>query len=32
MTINKTDYIWFNGRLIPWNQAQVHVAAHALHY
>ncbi len=32
MTISKTEYIWFNGRLIPWDQAQVHVAVHALHY
>jgi branched-chain amino acid aminotransferase len=32
MTINRTEHIWFNGRLIPWDQAQVHVATHALHY
>ena len=32
MTINSTEHIWFNGRLILWDQAQVHVAAHALHY
>ena len=32
MTISKTEWIWFNGRLVPWDQAQVHVATHALHY
>lgn len=24
--------IWFNGRLVPWDEARVHVLAHALHY
>jgi branched-chain amino acid aminotransferase len=24
--------IWFNGKLVPWDQAQVHVLTHALHY
>jgi len=32
MTINKTEHIWFDGQLIPWDEAQVHVAAHVLHY
>jgi branched-chain amino acid aminotransferase len=32
MTISKTDTIWFDGRLVPWDQAQVHVSIHALHY
>ncbi len=32
MTINKTEHVWFDGRLVPWDQAQVHVAAHVLHY
>ena len=32
MPIDKTDLIWFNGKLIPWDQAQVHVMIHALHY
>jgi branched-chain amino acid aminotransferase len=32
MTISKTEHVWFNGRLVPWDQAQVHVAAHVLHY
>ena len=25
-------YIWFNGELIPWADAKVHVMVHALHY
>jgi branched-chain amino acid aminotransferase len=32
MTMNKADWIWFNSQLVPWDEAQVHVAAHALHY
>ncbi len=24
--------VWFDGQLVPWDQATVHVAAHALHY
>jgi branched-chain amino acid aminotransferase len=30
--MQKADKIWFDGRLVPWEQATVHVAAHALHY
>jgi branched-chain amino acid aminotransferase len=25
-------YIWFNGDLVPWAEAKVHVMTHALHY
>jgi len=32
MTIQKTEWIWMNGRFVPWDEAQVHVLAHALHY
>ena len=32
MAIEKADKIWFDGQLIPWDQANVHVAAHVLHY
>jgi branched-chain amino acid aminotransferase len=28
----KTDFIWMNGRLVSWADAQVHVTAHALQY
>lgn len=24
--------IWFNGKMVPWDNAQVHVLSHALHY
>ncbi|MDC7676530.1 branched-chain amino acid transaminase [Asticcacaulis machinosus] len=26
------DTIWFNGKLIPWEDATIHVMTHALHY
>jgi branched-chain amino acid aminotransferase len=32
MNIPKTDWIWHNGRLVKWDEATVHVTAHALHY
>lgn len=32
MPIPATPYIWFNGKLIPWEKATVHVLSHALHY
>lgn len=28
----KTDKIWFNGKLVDWQDAQVHVLTHTLHY
>src|SRR5690242_15352734 len=28
----KSDLIWFNGELTPWDDARVHVSAHALQY
>lgn len=32
MPITPTKYIWFNGELVPWERATVHVMTHALHY
>ena len=32
MAIKTTEWIWFNGKLVPWNDARVHVMTHALHY
>ena len=32
MAIQAADKIWFDGQLVPWDRANVHVAAHALHY
>lgn len=28
----KTQFIWLNGELLPWDNAQIHVTAHALQY
>jgi branched-chain amino acid aminotransferase len=30
--VNKTAKIWMDGRLIPWDEAKVHVLTHTLHY
>src|SRR6185369_6512038 len=27
-----TDYVWLDGRMVPWADAQVHVLTHTLHY
>lgn len=32
MPIPATQYIWFNGKLVHWEKATVHVLTHALHY
>ena len=32
MGFTKTEKIWFNGKLVNWDEAQVHVLAHCLHY
>jgi len=30
--MQKSEKIWFDGQLVPWDQATVHVTAHVLHY
>jgi branched-chain amino acid aminotransferase len=30
--ITPTDKIWMNGELVDWDQAQVHILTHSLHY
>ncbi len=30
--VDKVDKIWFDGELVPWDQANVHVLTHTLHY
>lgn len=30
--MEKTEKIWFDGKLVPWDAAQVHVLTHTLHY
>ena len=32
MAAHKADMVWFNGELVPWDDATVHVTAHVLHY
>ena len=32
MPIEKVEKIWFNGEMVDWDKAQVHVLSHALHY
>jgi branched-chain amino acid aminotransferase len=29
---NENGKVWMNGRLVPWNEATIHVASHAIHY
>lgn len=29
---DRDGFIWFNGKLVPWREAQVHVLTHSLHY
>lgn len=30
--MEKAEKIWFNGTLVPWDEANVHILTHALHY
>ena len=32
MAIEKTENIWHNGKLIPWDDATIHVMSHVIHY
>ena len=32
MPIAKSEVIWFDGELVPWDEAKVHVLSHAMHY
>ena len=32
MTVKKTEKIWHNGQLIPWDDANIHVLSHVIHY
>lgn len=32
MPIRESKSIWFNGEMVPWEKATVHVMTHALHY
>jgi len=30
--MNEAQYIWMDGKLVPWGEAKVHVLTHTLHY
>ncbi len=30
--VEKTKFIWLDGKFVPWDEAQVHVLTHTLHY
>ena len=32
MALQKTESIWHNGKLIPWDDATLHVMSHVVHY
>ncbi len=32
MPITPSEQIWMNGRLVPWDDARIHVLTHTLHY
>lgn len=32
MALQPADNIWFDGKLIPWEKATIHIASHVLHY
>ena len=32
MAIQKTEKIWHNGKLVPWDSAQIHVMSHVVNY
>jgi branched-chain amino acid aminotransferase len=32
MAMNKSEFIWFDGEFVPWDEAKVHVLSHVLHY
>jgi len=32
MPIEKSKFIWMNGKLVPWEDAKIHVLSHVIHY
>ncbi|MFO7698138.1 MAG: branched-chain amino acid transaminase [Anaerolineae bacterium] len=32
MPIPESEYIWFDGELVPWKDAKIHVLSHVVHY
>ena len=31
-TLPEAEFIWFNGKLVPWQDANIHVLSHVVHY
>ncbi len=31
-TLPEAEYIWLNGKLVPWQDARIHVLSHVVHY
>jgi branched-chain amino acid aminotransferase len=32
MSFPKSDFIWMNGKLVPWDDAKIHIGSHTVHY
>jgi branched-chain amino acid aminotransferase len=32
MSFPKSDVIWMNGKLVPWDDAKIHIGSHVIHY
>ena len=32
MAVKKVEKIWMNGKLIPWDDARIHILSHVIHY
>jgi branched-chain amino acid aminotransferase len=32
MSFPKSDLVWMNGKLVPWDDARIHVGSHVIHY
>jgi branched-chain amino acid aminotransferase len=32
MSLPKSDQIWMSGKLVPWDDAKIHIGAHVVHY
>lgn len=32
MPVKPVETIWMNGRLVPWNDAKIHILSHVIHY
>jgi len=32
MAMTPTEYIWMNGKFVKWNEANIHICSHVIHY